>query len=551
MVQSKRGRWLCAGGSLGALALVAAFAAAEVAPSARFTVPTPPPREVLDRLNLEKGWQEYIPMDGVRDGFDSIQVLPHELLIQTRSGLILLLDAETGKTLWRSRAGIPYRNVNQPAANSTTIVFVNNVTIYGLDRATGAQAWRYRLPGGISAPPVLDEESVFLVTVAERLYNFFLPRVDLAAQGTEAEAERARINEQIRAARKGTAGVSRFTSAVESDYELPTGEQPVLVWDTVVSTWVRQAPLSTRNILMYAAADGTAVALEKVPAERSGVAERWRFQADGPIRVQPGKFQDTAYLASQDGNVHAINMNTGRVHWRFTSGQPYSIRPMVLEKDVYIASAGQGLMQIDRANGAAPWRVRRGSTVLDSNVEATRFLAANPKFVYSADGIGRLQVLDHRLGHTLSTLDTRDFVFPVANEQTDRVYLAANNGLIVCLHDKEYKVPVRHRRLEEDVASKSRKALDKLISDPGKRPLPLSSVLEHLQKYLPADVRIQLSEQAFTNAGLESPALRLVGLEKVENVPLGEVLRKVLSQVRARYEVIEDTILVVPAPRAP
>jgi len=37
-----------------------------------------------------------------------------------------------------------------------------------------------------------------------------------------------------------------------------------------------------------------------------------------------------------------------------------------------------------------------------------------------------------------SRYDIRDFVFPVVNGATDRIYLASNNGLIVCLHDKDY-----------------------------------------------------------------------------------------------------------------
>ena len=43
----------------------------------------------------------------------------------------------------------------------------------------------------------------------------------------------------------------------------------------------------------------------------------------------------------------------------------------------------------------------------------------------------------------------RDFVYPVPNEITDRLYLAAHNGLIVCLHDRDYATPLRHRKIAE------------------------------------------------------------------------------------------------------
>src|SRR5256885_14792322 len=59
------------------------------------TRPQVPSAEALERLNLVIGWQAYIPVENQKDGIYTVQVLEKELLIQTRSGLILNLDAET------------------------------------------------------------------------------------------------------------------------------------------------------------------------------------------------------------------------------------------------------------------------------------------------------------------------------------------------------------------------------------------------------------------------------------------------------------------------
>src|SRR5207248_5536007 len=104
-----------------------------------------------------------------------------------------------------------------------------------------------------------------------------------------------------------------------------------------------------------------------------------------------------------------------------------------LDEDVYVAIDRAGLYRVRRSNGAEVWR----------NDDAARFLSANKKFVYAADRHGRLLVLDRARGTTLSTYDgTRDFVFPVQNDLTDRLYLAAHNGLIICLHDRDAETPL-------------------------------------------------------------------------------------------------------------
>ena len=63
--------------------------------------------------------------------------------------------------------------------------------------------------------------------------------------------------------------------------------------------------------------------------------------------------------------------------------------------------------------------------------------------MYATDASGRLLVLDRNRGTQLAGYDPGDFVVPISNESTDRLYLASNDGLLLCLHDRDYAVPVR------------------------------------------------------------------------------------------------------------
>src|SRR5688572_16018536 len=104
--------------------------------SRTYTQPPVPPREALERLNLQMAWRVFLPTDGRRDRLFSVQVLDTQVLVQTLSGSVMALDPLTGATQWRSRVGAPYA-VTAPLGYNTESVFaVNGTRLYVLNRAT-------------------------------------------------------------------------------------------------------------------------------------------------------------------------------------------------------------------------------------------------------------------------------------------------------------------------------------------------------------------------------------------------------------------------------
>jgi hypothetical protein len=63
-------------------------------------------------------------------------------------------------------------------------------------------------------------------------------------------------------------------------------------------------------------------------------------------------------------------------------------------------------------------------------------------YVYALDRQGKLLVIDADRGTTLSSLDVSAFTLPVTNERNDRLYLASNSGLLLCMRDRLKVVPV-------------------------------------------------------------------------------------------------------------
>jgi hypothetical protein len=326
-------------------------------------------------------------------------------------------------------------------------------------------------------------------------------------------------------------------------------------WDTITNIRLELAPAVGRDVVLAASPSGDAVAYVKVTQSDGGVAEAFRFSADGNLIAPPTIYDDVAFIASQDANVYALNLGNGLPKWRFTAGTPVDQLPIVTEQDVYVVAERKGMSRLDRATGETLWRVPRGNTRLTANPDAKRFLAANPKFVYAADRSGRLLILDRARGTQLSCLDVHDYVFPVVNDWTDRLYLAANNGLMVCMHDREYPQPILHRKLEEkSAAGKPLTDVDRLLKDrletaithAGGESVPLKDLLKDLsEKY---KVVINLSDRAFTDQGLEAVSDKPVVYPRADRDPLRVVLEKILAQVNATFTTAGGTIQVVPAP---
>jgi outer membrane protein assembly factor BamB len=412
-----------------------------------YTRPTTPPREALDRLNLQVGWQTVLPTDGTRDGVFSFQMAGKQVLVQTRSGLVVALDRDSGATLWRARIGKPYESLQPLGWNAKSVFAAHGSWLFALDRNTGQVQWQYPLPDAVAAAPVADDQQIYLSLTAGQASVYLLPpesrRETLPAassknflpQTLEAPARPSALHKSSSGTTTGAVGP--LSSAIQASRNVATGPRPIFLRDFRAGTGLEVGALLTPFEVLWTGAGGSVMVLPRTP---DIPLRPYRFPTEGPISVQPGQWGETAYVASHDGNLYALDIPTGRLLWRFTGGNPIKQKPIVTNDDVYIAPQGSGLHRLDRATGQEYWH----------NAAAVRFLAANPKFVYAADRSNRLLVLDRARGTQLSAYDgTRDFNVPLANEQTDRLFLAGENGLLLCLHDRGYEAPVRMKDEEE------------------------------------------------------------------------------------------------------
>jgi len=445
------------------LPLAASVACAQVGETI-YSRPALPTREVLDRLNLTMAWHVYVPTDGQRDGLASVEMLGQQVLIQTRRGLVVFLDADSGQTLWRTHVGRSYEVIRPPGYNASTIFVVRGTIVYFLDRGNGRIVQQLELPATAAAAPTADKTQLYILLDTGKLAAYQIvptyqgaqpaPNGDMGMSPGADAGESARPPAHADGSGSSSAGMAGAAPPPPGGKDRQAEFKPRLVWYYRPKIWSEYTPLQTVDYLLVPGSDRSIALLSKVTG-----LQVFRTATDGPVTAPLAGFGDVGYAACKDRNLYAIDMNLAQPIWHFPTGTPIRLRPQVTRQDVYVTPDDDGLYRLNRLTGDVVWHSDR----------AARFLAVNPKFVYAADRSGRLLVLDGARGTELSSYDSHDFVVPVSNDLTDRLFLAANNGLLICLHDRQYARPFQNQKGPERKAPPKPPAKPKEDRAVGKR----------------------------------------------------------------------------------
>src|SRR5260370_37285726 len=193
--------------------------------------------------------------------------------------------------------------------------------------------------------------------------------------------------------------------------------------------------------------------------QKGRLVQNFEFKTFGQVAAAAGQHLHVAYLASDDFNLYAVNLKSGELIWRYVSGAPIAQQPQVNDRDIYIAPERLGLRRIHRLSGREVW----------TNRDTHRFLAANLNNVYALDRLGQFFVLDARRCATLAKLDLSEWTIPLANEWTDRVYLAAHDGQGICLRHRELTKALSLKTQDMPIVKEIKKPLEDKKKDDEKK----------------------------------------------------------------------------------
>jgi outer membrane protein assembly factor BamB len=349
----------------------------------------------LRRLGLTRAWTAQVDLNGARHHVVSGVLAGDRLFVLTSAGVVQSLSAETGRTLWAVRVGKPSYVCLGPAANTEFVALVNGSTLYVLDRKTGAMVMSHRIGGAPGAGPALADSYVFVPLVNGRIEG----------------------------------------------YPLHENGKP---WYYQSSGQTMVTPLATNQSIVWSTSSGCLYVGSMSGKGRPVV--RYRLEAADSFDAQTAYNQRTVFAISVAGELFALDQDTGHIEWKFVTGYPAYCPPAVVGQSVYVTSVQPALYSIDAATGALRWE----------SPGVAQFAAAGKSHVFGIDAFGSLVVLDAATGSLAGRMQTGSATTALVNDQTDRLYLVSDSGLVQCLHEIGLTEPLRYKEEAPPAAPRSK-----------------------------------------------------------------------------------------------
>jgi outer membrane protein assembly factor BamB len=150
-------------------------------------------------------------------------------------------------------------------------------------------------------------------------------------------------------------------------------------WKFKTGSRVTSSPAVYNGAVFFASYDGNIYAVDAKSGE-----QRWKFASEGERRFMgrhlhgadpagesmPDPFDfylsspaidaDTVYVGSGDGNVYALDAQSGTLRWKFRTGNVVHASPAIANGMVYIGSWDSYFYALDAKSGQERWRFKTG-----------------------------------------------------------------------------------------------------------------------------------------------------------------------------------------------
>src|SRR5579871_6549572 len=106
---------------------------------------------MLGRLGLQRAWWSQASIDPLEDRVKDLLSDEQVTVVQSKTGLVSVLDNANGRRLWSVQVGLPNEMHLTPATNERLVLVIAGTKMHGLDKRTGNVAWEVNIPTAASA----------------------------------------------------------------------------------------------------------------------------------------------------------------------------------------------------------------------------------------------------------------------------------------------------------------------------------------------------------------------------------------------------------------
>jgi eukaryotic-like serine/threonine-protein kinase len=204
-------------------------------------------------------------------------------------------------------------------------------------------------------------------------------------------------------------------------------------WDIFTSS-----PVVATGKVYFGSGDGNVYALDA----ETGVL-LWKFSTKDVVHSSPAVVANTVYVGSWDSYLYAIDADTGQEKWSFKSGEDNTIHnqvgfqssPTVVDGTVYIGCRDAHVYAIDAVTGRKKWDYPTSK----SWVVGTPAVRDGTVYVGTSDS-SRFVGLDAKTGRLRFDFKAGAYVFSSAALAGDLAYVGDHNGRLYAIDAKTGKL---------------------------------------------------------------------------------------------------------------
>jgi hypothetical protein len=131
------------------------------------------------------------------------------------------------------------------------------------------------------------------------------------------------------------------------------------------------------------------------------------------------------YAIALSGELFAVNEINGTLAWRYMTGYPTSRAPAAVAERLFVSSEEPMLHCVDATTGLPQWQT----------LGISQFAAVTKSHVYGVDRYGTVHILNVADGAPVGRIPTGGVLTALVNDQTDRLFLISESGLVQCLYE--------------------------------------------------------------------------------------------------------------------
>ena len=460
----------------------------------------------LAPYGLHRVWFHQLEQHSAEGKIESIFLEGGQLFLTTSDAVLHVLDAETGRSLWRRSIGKKGVPLTEPAVNSRIVAVHNNMTVFLFNRLTGQQLLQIPLPESAAAPCEMSEHYLYVPMINGTLLVYVLKEA-LTPQPPEADENPIRqvdihkdpeLDKIVKHFEETKRLLRSLTpeNAGENEYILDSSHRIPIV--CVTHGTVRTKPLflsqfyswvldeteqptheidskTHREFISWVTEQGYLYTAQIALLSDREMAEKYRVDSAG----------QTFYL-DRTQSIQMDRPGNKALLARPSLSQLYPVNEPGADKNIFpdvIVTGGRGayVFAIDARTGTVRWQYPTQGQLLEpiavigrdvyaptadgilhaidllsgrerwftKNVK--RFVAASKERIYVLDRQNRLVCLDKETGVSNFVYDIRRFDHCLFNLETDQIFLLTDKGLIQCLRERrvaseeENTASLRHR----------------------------------------------------------------------------------------------------------